>query len=221
MSQPYEIPLFPLNTVLFPGMVLPLHIFEERYMLMIRRCLAEAQPFGVVLLKSGRPEGAFGDFHAVGTLAQITQTAQLAGDRMNIVTVGQKRFRILETYHEHPYLTGIVEDYPLEGIGTPRTIHDADRISHELEAYLKRFKELGKINADFRELPDDPEILAFLTAIFLPVADEIKQELLSISEASDMLEREYDLLRHEATILSILADERPVQQDSTIAFSLN
>ena len=57
MIDAIELPLFPLNTVLFPGQVLPLHIFEERYRLMIRRCLAEDLPFGVVLIKRGRRGG--------------------------------------------------------------------------------------------------------------------------------------------------------------------
>lgn len=221
MSEPYELPLFPLNTVLFPGMVLPLHIFEARYIDMIRECLANDQPFGVILLKSGRAEGELGPIYGIGTAAHVTQTMHLPDDRMNIVTVGQQRFRILEVHHQNEYLTGIVEDYPLENADTPESQVWASKISQVLSAYLKKFKELGKIEADFRQLPGDAATLAFLTAIFLPIADEAKQELLSVSDAHTMLEQEYALLKHEALILDILANERKIQPDSSLAFSLN
>ena len=88
-----EIPLFPLNVVLFPGMMLPLHIFEDRYKLMIKECLASEQSFGVVLAKSKYAQAPnvanlySSDLHEVGTTAHITAVENLKDGRMNLITV--------------------------------------------------------------------------------------------------------------------------------------
>src|SRR5205814_5524803 len=84
--------LFPLNTVLFPGMPLPLHIFEERYKLMIGRCLEEERPFGVVLIQSGPEVGGTAVPHRVGTTAHIAAVRRLDDGRMNLIAIGQERF---------------------------------------------------------------------------------------------------------------------------------
>ena len=112
-----ELPLFPLNTVLFPGQVLPLHIFEERYRLMIRRCLAEDAPFGVALIQTGAEVGAAAEPHTVGTVARIIESSHLPDGTMNIVTVGTERFRIHRLIHDQPYLRGEVEIFPLDAAG--------------------------------------------------------------------------------------------------------
>src|SRR3954453_11337770 len=90
---PEEIPLFPLNTVLFPGMPLPLHIFEPRYREMIGACVRDERPFGVVLIKEGREVGEAAMPFEVGTLAKIVGVERLDDGRMNVVTVGTDRFR--------------------------------------------------------------------------------------------------------------------------------
>jgi Lon protease-like protein len=105
-----ELPLFPLNTVLLPGVALPLHIFEERYRLMIGRCLERREPFGVVLIRQGQETGS-GEIRLadVGTVARIRQASRYADGRMDLVTVGIRRFRI-DTLHagREPYLLGEV-----------------------------------------------------------------------------------------------------------------
>src|SRR5438046_1437349 len=90
------LPLFPLNTVLFPGMPLRLHIFEERYRLMIGECVERKQPFGVVLIKAGREVGEPAEPRGVGTTALIAAMSRMDDGRMNLVAVGQERFRIDE-----------------------------------------------------------------------------------------------------------------------------
>ncbi|NDJ85884.1 MAG: LON peptidase substrate-binding domain-containing protein [Chloroflexi bacterium] len=222
MTEHYEIPLFPLNTVLFPGMVLPLHIFEERYKIMIQQCLAESRPFGVVLLKSGQAEGELGPVYEIGTTAEVKQVDRLPEGRMNIITVGLSRFRVLETHDLHPYLSGIVEDLPLEQTGQSVEINTlAKRISSILVDYLSLFKTLSKSNLEIERLPDDPEALGYLTAMVLPVSNYEKQQLLSIRDAHAMLEQTYSLLRHEIQILDILANERPSEEDDVFSFSVN
>ena len=109
-----EIPLFPLHTVLCPGIALPLHIFELRYRLMVERCLADDLPFGVVLIREGREVG--GDtvsVAGVGTLAEIRQATRDEGGRYELLVVGSGRFAIDDVDAEQePYLVATVT--PLE-----------------------------------------------------------------------------------------------------------
>src|SRR5690348_5066740 len=103
----FEVPLFPLNVVLFPGMALPLHIFEPRYRKLTADCLADQAPFGVVL---AMPEGEFGQEvpARVGTLARIVDYEQLPDGCYNILTVGTRRFEIVELRREKKYSTALV-----------------------------------------------------------------------------------------------------------------
>src|SRR5713226_10172925 len=98
-----RIPLFPLEVVLFPGTPLPLHIFEPRYKLMVRRCLENHEIFGVSLTRS---EG----IAPVGCAAEVVQIVKKYEDgRMDILTVGKSAYRVSEVFDEQPYLEGTVE----------------------------------------------------------------------------------------------------------------
>jgi Lon protease-like protein len=113
-----ELPLFPLHTVLCPGIALPLHIFEERYRLLIGQCLDRETPFGVVLIRKGREVGAVPQVAQVGTTAVIRQAARYPDGRLDIVTVGETRFRIHSSDTDRePYLVADVEllDEPVGG----------------------------------------------------------------------------------------------------------
>lgn len=92
-----QIPLFPLNTVLFPGGVLPLHIFEQRYLDMAALCMREARPFGICLIVSGKEAGGAAEPHPVGTLARITDWEMEQLGILQVSTLGGQRFRILDT----------------------------------------------------------------------------------------------------------------------------
>src|SRR6266699_1221668 len=99
-----EIPLFPLpNLVLFPRIVVPLHIFEERYKLMINSCIDRDEAFGLVLLRSGAEEETEETIHRVGVTAKVIEMERLEGGRMNIVTEGERRFRIYRFTQQDPY----------------------------------------------------------------------------------------------------------------------
>lgn len=215
------IPLFPLNTVLFPGMLLPLHIFEERYKQMIGDCMARSKPFGVVLMKSGQAEGPLqGELHTIGTTARVARAAQLSDGRMNIMTIGQQRFRIIELHpHQKPYLMATIEHFPLTTSDTTTSI--ANQVATRLTHYLSKFKKLGKVRVNLNQFPSDPQTLAYLTGVVLPVESQQKQKILSMESAAAMLEYEHRLLRHELTILDILLNERPTESDPFIPFSLN
>jgi Lon protease-like protein len=109
-----DIPLFPLHTVLCPGIALPLHIFEPRYRAMVRRCLADGSPFGVVWIREGRDVGAGTiAIASVGTLAEIREADRHADGRFDLVAVGTERFRVEEVFVDRePYLVARAE--PLE-----------------------------------------------------------------------------------------------------------
>ena len=216
------IPLFPLNTVLFPGMVLPLHIFEDRYKLMLKHCLAESVDFGVVLLKSGQPEGPIvGDIFEIGTTAQIRQVDSV-GERFNILSVGIRRFRVLQLHAElYPYLSATVEYYPVENNFSARVKMLTLELSKLTLNYLSAYKKLkGKI-VQISEMPTDPLTLAFLVAIIMPIENDVKQEILAIPDTYGMLWREYELLRHENLVLDLIQQSRPAWIQETTQFSLN
>ncbi len=105
-----SIPIFPLRSVLCPGLALPLHIFEPRYRLMIDRCLEADEPFGVVLIREGREVGPLqGSIAAVGTTAAIRRAGRHPDGRLDILTVGQRRFRVEAVDSaSQPYLVGEV-----------------------------------------------------------------------------------------------------------------
>jgi hypothetical protein len=101
-----ELPLFPLHTVLCPGIALPLHIFEERYRALVRDCVEEASPFGIVLIRDGREVGGGSiSFSAIGTLAEIREARRYPDGRYDLLVVGTKRFAITDvTTDRQPYL---------------------------------------------------------------------------------------------------------------------
>src|SRR5262249_6551588 len=103
-----SLPLFPLNTVLFPLMQLPLHIFEERYRLMIGRCLEENPPFGVALTGWGREAGAPAEPHPYGTSARIVDSHRYEDGRYRLLCRGDRRFRIESVTSTRPYIIGEV-----------------------------------------------------------------------------------------------------------------
>ena len=101
-----ELPLFPLHTVLCPGIALPLHIFEERYRALVRDCLEASAPFGVVLIRDGRDVGGGSiSFSAIGTLAEIREAGRHADGRFDLLVVGTKRFAVADVATDRqPYL---------------------------------------------------------------------------------------------------------------------
>jgi Lon protease-like protein len=206
-----EIPLFPLNTVLFPGMMLPLHIFEDRYKMMIKRCLAETSEFGVVLLSEGTAEGPLGGIYDIGTTAQIKQVDALPDDRFNIVTTGARRFRVIEEHRDlYPYLTATIEFYPITDDTSTKTLDLARKLSPLVGRYLKLFKDANGTRFRFGQLPTDPLTLAFLVGVILPVENDIKQEILSMPDTYSILLTEYELLKHETLMLEIIQATRPL-----------
>ncbi len=198
-----ELPLFPLNTVLFPGQVLPLHIFEERYRLMIRRCLAEDAPFGVALIQTGSEVGAAAEPHSVGTVARIIESSHLPDGTMNIVTVGTERFRIHRLIHDQPYLRGEVEIFPLEEPDDLNRLHAMTaRVREQVKEYIALIAEAAGLQIQIEEIPEASEQLGYLAAVALQVDNREKQELLGSASMARILAGEMALLRRENMLLT-------------------
>ena len=196
-----EMPLFPLNLVLFPGMVLPLHIFEPRYREMINRCIEKEQPFGVVLIDDGEKVSGPATPREVGTAARITRVDRLDGGRLNITTVGTQRFRILELDRSRSYLTAKVRQYPVANGATRLAEKMARQVRPKVIEYVELLSEASKTPLKLDRLPEDPTTLALLVAIALQVGNEEKQALLEISNVPHMLDRERYLLSLETLLL--------------------
>ena len=116
-----SLPLFPLNTVLFPNSSLPLQIFEERYKLMIQHCLDGDYKFGVVLIKAGSEVGEPAVPHSVGTVARIAQVNRAEDGRMVIAVTGEGRFHIKTITQYRPYMAAQVELLDAGGAASGRS----------------------------------------------------------------------------------------------------
>ena len=188
-----ELPLFPLpEVVLFPQEVLPLHIFESRYRIMLQTALQSDSRFGVVRLDANSKKIA-----EVGCCAQIIKHQTSEDGRSNIVTVGQQRFRILDLIREAPFCTALVswiDDDPIQDQS------DLKKLSSLVLAALKDVVSLnGKLTDSEKSLPDGipdiPRELSFWIAAHLggPVADE-QQHLLEMKNTFQRLQREFEML---------------------------
>lgn len=201
-----EMPLFPLNTVLFPGMVLPLHIFEPRYQEMINRCISEKLPFGVVLIQEGQEVGGNAKPHMVGTAARIVRVVRAEDGTMNITCVGTQRFRILELDNSHSYLSAKVTQYPVVNGSTKAAVDMVHRVRPKIIEYVSLLSKASKTDLKLDRLPEDPTTLAFLVAIALQIDNIDKQELLALPGVPEMLDRERYLLSCETLLLRYMID---------------
>ncbi|MBV9229099.1 MAG: LON peptidase substrate-binding domain-containing protein [Chloroflexi bacterium] len=204
-----ELPLFPLNVVLFPGTVLPLHIFELRYRQMIIDCQSEDKPFGIVLTKS-ESEHMQEEPYTVGTMAEIHNLNKLEDGRYNLIALGTKRFRIVSQHREKPYLSGLVE--PFEDIAEP----EEELIAQMMQArnlfgnYLELLLESTDEKDVEANLPSVPEDLSHFIAYFLEVPYEQKQRYLELTSTQQRLQEEIAILRREVPFMrQILAGKMP------------
>ena len=210
----FEIPLFPLNTVLFPGTPIQLHIFEERYKQMINLCLQEKRPFGVVLIRNGMEAfGPLAEPFRIGCTADIAQIQRLEDERMNLVAVGQERIRILSLDHQtQPYLVGKAHAYPLANPDPAGIAIQAVQLRRQLVQLVELLSRAGGSQLDLSQLPQDGVSLAFLAAAVLQISPLQKQELLSIERADKLLDRLQLLYRRELTLMqTVMADVNSLQ----------
>ncbi len=199
-----DLPLFPLNTVLFPGMQLKLHIFEDRYKLMIRRCIHDESPFGVILIKSGREaQGPVAITHEVGCAVQIIEVQKLPFDRMNILALGQRRFRLHGLDHSEPYLLGDVEYFVPREDDKAAMRHFAGRLRPLIIRYLEILTAAEAVEFDPEQIPRSPKSLAQIAAILLQADNAQKQELLRQDNMAQLLDLLVETYRLETMLLGM------------------
>jgi Lon protease-like protein len=210
----FELPLFPLNTVLFPGTPIHLHIFEERYKRMIGLCLQESRPFGVVLIRSGlEATGPLAETYPIGCTAQIAQVERLEGGRLNIVAIGQERVRIFSfDASTQPYLLGQAQVYPLENPDPAGLELPASRLRRQFERFVKLLLQSGSDQVDLSQLPQDVTSLAYLAAAVLQLAPLQKQELLAMDRADRLIDSLQRIYQRELSLMrAVLSDADSLQ----------
>ena len=193
------LPLFPLEqVVLFPGMSLPLRIFEERYKVMIGACHVTDQLFGVLLIRSGSEVGAPAVPERVGCTARMLRVDRLPDGRMNILTIGEQRFRLLgqaRTMAEG-YLVGDAR-LLTDDATAPVSSHLVERVTAEFARY-EQARLAGRQHTPLRpELARDPVRLSYQVAAGLHIHPRESQKLLELDQVAGRLEQELELLKRE------------------------
>jgi Lon protease-like protein len=185
--------LFPLQTVLFPGMRMPLHIFEDRYRTMIRECIEEDAPFGVLLIREGPEVGGGAVPFNVGTTARITQCEYLEDGRMNIFTIGSHRFRIEKINTDRDYLTGDVE-FVDQSPPTDAAHALMPRARELFDEYLRTYLAMSDQWLRGVTLPEDPAEAADYIAARTDTLPEIKQKWLEELSPESRLAHELEVI---------------------------
>ncbi|WP_328860254.1 LON peptidase substrate-binding domain-containing protein [Streptomyces sp. NBC_00306] len=223
-----RLPLFPLNSVLFPGLVLPLNVFEERYRALMRELLktdeSEPRRFAVVAIRDGRevaptlpgmpdqtavlergPTAGFGDdpvqaFHPVGCIADAATIRERDDGSFEVLATGTTRIRLLSVDASGPFLTAEVEELPEE---------TGDGAGALAEGVLRAFRSYQKRLAGARErslstgadLPDEPSVVSYLVAAAAVLDTPAKQRLLEAKDTAARLREELTLLRAETAVI--------------------
>jgi ATP-dependent Lon protease len=186
-----ELPLFPLPVVLFPGVPMPLHIFEERYRRMLADVRLTNNLFGLSFFDDAENESERPPTGHVGCAAEVVEVQPLEGGRSNILTVGVVRYR-LESYVEsgEPYLVGRVEFFEDEEEDKDLLARRAREVTEVFARIAQAVRTLNDDRAALPDLPEaEPERLSFLVAAAMEMDNEIKQELLELRSGSERLAR--------------------------------
>ena len=205
-SGPRDLPLFPLNVVLYPGMALPLRIFEERYKLMMQKCLEEDKMFGVVLIKTGKEVGGSAVPFEVGTVARITDVVPQGQGRMHLSAIGEDVFRIVDIQQITPYMIGRVELLERNEESAPDEL--TSRVVRHFRTYMSLLSSLRGTGDGAVDLDRDPQRLSYTVATELMVGPREKQFLLETSSAQVRLEEELKLLQSTNLSLELFLAEK-------------
>ncbi|HUN35915.1 MAG TPA: LON peptidase substrate-binding domain-containing protein [Trebonia sp.] len=200
------LPLFPLGTVLFPGMVLPLQVFEERYRTMVSDLLDRPEPreFGIVAIRKGREVGTenLHELYDVGCVARVRELEPMADGRYSLVVVGARRFRLLGTDDSRPYLRGGVEELPDEA-GDDEVAAEAAAVQAAFRDYLNALADRAGAVIKIADLPDEPVLLSYVVAAAMIIDVQERQGLLAAPDGLSRLRAERQLLTRERAMLRV------------------
>ena len=202
------LPLFPLGTVLYPGLLLPLNIFEERYRELVRDLLDGPEPrrFGVIAIRRGRETGVDGisALYQIGCTATLREVAEQEDGRYLLVTVGTQRFRLASLDHSRSYLQGevdLLEEEVGDEAAAGLAVHAVQRGFH---GYVEALASRESVEVSVPELPDEPLLLSYLVAASMILDLSVRQDLLAEPDAERRLGAERALLARETTMLRSL-----------------
>jgi Lon protease-like protein len=209
-SEELRIPLFPLNTVMFPGITAPLHIFEDRYRALVRDLLAVDDPadrvFGIVAIREGYEVGDHGmqSSHRVGTLVQLVGHEAYDDGRFDIEVVGRQRIRVNDLLTDGDYLRADAELVDDPSGAVAEGVVEAQRATAAFQEYRERLSELrgGPVLAG--ELPSDPTYLSYALAATCLLTQGQRQELLELPDAVQRLRRLRAQLHRERQAMQAL-----------------
>ncbi len=181
------LPMFPLGSVLFPHVLLPLHVFEPRYRSLTRDCLRHGHEFGVVLIERGAEVGGGDTRFGVGTVARIVEAAELPDGRWALLAVGTRRVRVCTWLPDDPYPLALVCDLPEAPLAAAAVdaLHQAERAVRRALALLAELDE-PTVPAGV-ELDGDPAVAVYQLAAIAPLGPVDKQRLLEEDDPADRL----------------------------------
>ena len=212
-----NLPLFPLNTVLFPGGTIPLQVFEPRYLKLIDDCLNSDSKFGVVLIKEGKEVGGPSVPMSVGTIAKITSIKNLPNNRLLVTSIGTDRFNILEILKDDPYMVATVDvqnEQTNEEI-EDQTLKEATQLTGE---YLQTLLAMqgGWIKNPSSSLPEKPLDLSFFMAQLIQQPTSDQQKMLETTSTINRLSDCTNIIKSESQKLVART-----KMDITLKFSRN
>ena len=191
-----QLPVFPLNTVVFPGVSLPLHVFEDRYRALVHHLLTipdkTMRVFGIVAIREGYEVGQshtslVQSLHRVGCVVQMTAVAPDEGGRFDIEVVGRQRLRLLDVDTSGTFLVGDVELIPERTAKGRDATQEAARTLGTFEEYRRRLSELRGADVLDGDLPRDPEYLSYSLAATCLLTLQERQALLEAESSLDRL----------------------------------
>jgi ATP-dependent Lon protease len=191
-----ELPIFPLSVVLFPGVPLPLHIFEPRYRQMLSDIRAGNNLFGLSYFDPSTSEKEIPPAGHIGCVAEVSETQPLPDGRSNILTIGLIRYRIEEyVERDDPYLVARVSFFEDEDEDTKHLRESSREVA---ESFTRIARAVRIINDERASLPDitdtEPQRLSFLVAAAMEVDSDVKMELLELRSTSERLRRLREML---------------------------
>jgi len=206
-----DIPLFPLpNLVLFPNIVLPLHIFEDRYKMMINACIEQDELFGLVLLRKGAEEESEQTIHRVGVSARVVEVERLDGGRMNILCEGESRFRIHRFTQQLPFWKGTVAFFDDDDVRSTPSLYD--QVAELYRSVAALSAKLSGSEAAELVLPESPVDLSYMVSYVLDIPSEEKQTLLEMTSTAERLRL---LVAHLTDTLRKLEQQRIYKETVT------